>query len=395
MSIVINARGTSVPFFKIGKTGVTIYQGSSDPSTTYSPVNGDLWINSNNNSIQVWGSAAWQSQQLGTLNFSGSTVSSAIGTNLTLQTPSSQSVIFSAGSANPVLTSPTGTSLTLHAPSGGNLTLNANTWPLTDGTAGQILTTTGAGTLSWSTVTGVGTVTSVSLADTSITPIFAISGTPITSSGTIDITLENQVAGATLMAPASNAGQPSFRAIAYTDLPIKLYTESPSSPATSSCTGVNSVVVGDGARAALYGSKAWANGKFTNMGDAQRGMYILRNQTTTAAVTELFLDGASQELVIPNNCVMSFSIVVAARRTDVTGGAAGYKFDGVIVKDITAGSVSFIGSPSKTVLGETNVVWDAALSTNTSTGAIKVLVTGEAFKTIRWVATVLTTEVTN
>ena len=31
MAVILNAKGTSVPYFKIGKTGVTLYQGGNDP----------------------------------------------------------------------------------------------------------------------------------------------------------------------------------------------------------------------------------------------------------------------------------------------------------------------------------------------------------------------------
>ena len=65
------------------------------------------------------------------------------------------------------------------------------------------------------------------------------------------------------------------------------------------------------------------------------------------------------------------------------------------MKDSTSGSVMLIGTPSKTVLGETNMPWDITLTANTANGSIRIMATGEASKTIRWVATVMTTEVTN
>jgi hypothetical protein len=93
--------------------------------------------------------------------------------------------------------------------------------------------------------------------------------------------------------------------------------------------------------------------------------------------------------------LFTFDIIVAGRRTDATGGGAGYRFVGVAKKDATAGSVTFVGTPSKTIIGETNTPWDAAVSVDAATGAFRVRVTGENGKTIRWVATVRTTEVTN
>lgn len=88
--------------------------------------------------------------------------------------------------------------------------------------------TNGAGTKGWYALSsgGLGTVTSVALADGSTTPIYTISGSPVTGSGTLTFTLATQSATYALLGPASGAAaQPAFRAIANADLPIYL-TES-------------------------------------------------------------------------------------------------------------------------------------------------------------------------
>ena len=396
MSIVINAKGTSVPFFTIGKNGTTIYQGSADPSLSYTPKNGDVWFDSGTNVLSSWiaPTSSWSAPQLADLNFSGSTVIAAAGTDLTLKTTSGNSVLLDAGPGNPILSAPVGQNLHISDSLGGLLFLNNNVWPAVDGTTGQILVTNGSGILSWTT-NSTGTVTSVGLQDDSIAPIYSITNTPVTSSGNISIALASQSANTAFLAPDGHSGQPSFRSIAYADLPLQLYLENPSSPVASAVTGTNAIAFGDGANAPVYGQKSYANGKFTNTGDAQHGVYVLRNITTNATSTELFLDGISLPLVLPLNSVVSFSIIVAARRTDSVGGGAGYQFDGVAMKDSTSGSVMLIGTPSKTILGETNMPWDITLTANTANGSIRIMATGEASKTIRWVATVMTTEVTN
>lgn len=220
-----------------------------------------------------------------------------------------------------------------------------------------------------------------------------------------------QPANTAFLSPNGLVGQPSFRSIDYADLPLKLYVEKAVSQVAPQATGNNSVAIGSGsvasaagsfaegsgANASIYGQKAYANGSFAAVGDAQHGVYVLRAVTTDATVTELFLDGTggAQTIALPNNSLFTFSILVAGRRTDAVGGGAGYKFEGVIRKDATAGSVTFVGTPSKTILGETNAQWDASIVADTSNGSLKVTVLGQAAKTIRWVATVLTTEVTN
>ena len=56
MSIVINAKGTSIPQFTIGKNGITIYQGTSNPYPTVTPRDGDYWLDKTDNSLWVWDS---------------------------------------------------------------------------------------------------------------------------------------------------------------------------------------------------------------------------------------------------------------------------------------------------------------------------------------------------
>lgn len=75
------------------------------------------------------------------------------------------------------------------------------------------------GSSDWTTFNNKGSVSSISLADTSTTPIYTISGSPITTSGTIDLTLNSQVANQVFASPNGSSGQPSFRAIVAADLP--------------------------------------------------------------------------------------------------------------------------------------------------------------------------------
>jgi hypothetical protein len=214
-----------------------------------------------------------------------------------------------------------------------------------------------------------------------------------------------------LIAPDGSAGAPTFRNLNYADLPIRLYVENISTPTAPTASGTNSSAQGSASSASatgsyangagtdsrIFGMKAFANGNFATAGDAQLGLYVLRNITTNAISTELFLDGtgASQRIVLPNNSLFTFDILLSARRTDAVGGGAAYRFVGVIKKDTTAGSTTFVGTPSKTIIGETNLAWDAILTADTTNASLRISVIGEVAKTIRWVATVQTSEVTN
>ena len=155
----------------------------------------------------------------------------------------------------------------------------------------------------------------------------------------------------------------------------------------NTASGSRSAILG-GANgvASLYGERAWASGSFAANGDAQECKLVARKSTTDATPVELFLDGVDDRLVIPSDTTWTFSILVAARRTDVDGESAGYKFEGVIDND--AGTVAINGAVTKTVLAEDTVAWDFNVTADDANNSLKLEATGEAAKTIRWVAIV-------
>ena len=112
--------------------------------------------------------------------------------------------------------------------------------------------------------------------------------------------------------------------------------------------------------------------------------YRLYNTTTNGTQTELFTDGASARLSMGNSRSWSFVCSVAAYRTDATGGQAGYKLDGIVYKNTTAGSTAILGAVVKTVLAEAQAAWDVVALADTSNGTLVLKVTGEAAKTISW-----------
>ena len=101
---------------------------------------------------------------------------------------------------------------------GGSLSLTASAdvaWSLPASNAAGTLTNDGSGNLSWNTA-GVGTVTSVALTAPSM---FSVSGSPVTSAGTLGLSFANQAANLFLAGPTSGgAAQPDFRALTAADL---------------------------------------------------------------------------------------------------------------------------------------------------------------------------------
>jgi hypothetical protein len=199
----------------------------------------------------------------------------------------------------------------------------------------------------------------------------------------------------------------------WTGLAPVLYDENPVLPTLPSAAADNSVAIGSGAQTLVgavnaialgaqvvarhRGAQVFANGRFASSGDAQSGKYVLRSITTTATPGELFLDGVggSTRLVLTDDSTWSFTVTITGHRTDVGDGHAGYKFNGVIYRQAGAGTTSFQGNPVKSVIAESNPQWDASVSVDTTNGSLRIQVTGQAGKTIRWVALVETVEVTN
>ena len=59
MAVVYNLKGTSNPYFKIGKSGSTLFQGTSDPTGSYTVANGDVWFDTTNGTLKFRSSGSW------------------------------------------------------------------------------------------------------------------------------------------------------------------------------------------------------------------------------------------------------------------------------------------------------------------------------------------------
>lgn len=123
------------------------------------------------------------------------------------------------------------------------------------------------------------------------------------------------------------------------------------------------------------------------------GQYILYRTTTNATLTELFLDGISQRLVLNNLTSWFFEIKLIARRTDSLNETASYAIHGTIDRQSGAATVALVGDPF--IQGsEDSLPWDITVDADTTNGSLRLRVTGESGKTIKWVAFVRTVEVT-
>jgi hypothetical protein len=136
-----------------------------------------------------------------------------------------------------------------------------------------------------------------------------------------------------------------------------------------------------------------ANGSFASLGDAAVTQYVLRGTTTNATPTELLINGTDR-MALANDSTWKFDIALVARRTDGDGENAAYTFRGCVFRNANAASTAIAGLVNKNVDAEQTLAWDATVDADTTNGSLRIQVTGEAAKNIRWVAFVTATQVT-
>ena len=165
--------------------------------------------------------------------------------------------------------------------------------------------------------------------------------------------------------------------------------------ATNRASGNKSTVPGgQSAHATHEGEFAYANGAFAEIGDAQTSMYVLKATTNSTAMSALMKNGGETGIAIAPGRTVAFDILIAARkRYNFESGAfaAGYRVQGVISHD---GGTFFLGTPTVTVLGESDPAWNVVVIANNAADRLDVQVTGDSTPlSTRWVATVRATEV--
>lgn len=171
---------------------------------------------------------------------------------------------------------------------------------LSPGTNGQVLTTGGpAANPSWTT-NGSGTVTSVAL---TMPSIFSVAGSPVTSAGTLAVTLATEVANSVFAGPTSGgAATPTFRALVTADLPAGTGT-------------VTSVALASPAEFTVSGSPVTTTGTLTLTKATQTANTHWSGPTTGGAAQPTFRALVTADLPAGTGTVTS-----VATGTGLTGG---------------------------------------------------------------------------
>jgi len=112
-----------------------------------------------------------------------------------------------------------------------------------------------------------------------------------------------------------------------------------------------------------------------------------RSTTSTGVWYDLYLDGYNDRLTLADGRTLTFDILVAGRTS--AGESGGYRCYGVIERVVD--TTTLLGSSCQ-ALGEDDIAWDVRVFADNSSMALSVQVMGNG-ETIRWVATVRTTEV--
>lgn len=163
-----------------------------------------------------------------------------------------------------------------------------------------------------------------------------------------------------------------------------------------SATRANSVAVGYNAVANIIGEYTYAGTVFSTAGDAQTSKYILLATTSNATPTLLTADlgaaGVTNQIVLSLDSTLIFRGQLVARNTGSNTDSMVWEFRGAARCGLL-NSTTLIGTPSIDLIASDGSPWSVAVAASTSQDAVRITVTGEAGKTIRWIATVDTTEV--
>ncbi len=143
---------------------------------------------------------------------------------------------------------------------------------------------------------------------------------------------------------------------------------------------------------AKYGGMVHSAGQLAAQGDAQTGQYVARGTTTDATSTEIFLDGSSARLEIPNDSTWLYEVNIVARRSDADNVSAGYRLTGII--DNNANTVAVVGTQAVLLNQEDNASYGVVISADNTNKSLKIAVQGVAGHTVKWVAFIRTVEVT-
>lgn len=146
---------------------------------------------------------------------------------------------------------------------------------------------------------------------------------------------------------------------------------------------------GHGASVDKYGQFSLASGVFNTPGDAQTSVYVLRGTSSSAALSEVYLDGLTRRLTVPLNSAWIFRILLIGHGLS-SATSHGFEIAGLIVNN--NGTPALFGGTNTLSFGDAGF----ASSVTAATGPVALVIEGQrtpSTEVVRWVATVYTSEV--
>jgi hypothetical protein len=169
---------------------------------------------------------------------------------------------------------------------------------------------------------------------------------------------------------------------------------------SSHVTDANSstVISGQGARTRSRDSVAVFANNNNGLGWYQSSVLLISRETTDATVTTLASSvsaaSTTNQLTLPNN---SAYYVRGSCIANVTGGGntKAWSFEAAIKRGANAAATSIVGAVIKNIVAADAgaAAWDITVDADTTNGALRVRVTGQAATTIRWTCRLESTEV--
>lgn len=173
-------------------------------------------------------------------------------------------------------------------------------------------------------------------------------------------------------------------------------------------TGANAsystVPSGYKASATNYGQEVIASGAYSNaVGTAQRSRYTLRTITTSDAASRLTSDGAgsanaNNTINMPAQSLFVVTGIIVAKDTDTSvADAKAWEFTATFKRGANVSSVQLLGAATiSSLAGDSGASsWNVVITADTANGGVSFSVTGAPGTTIRWLASVDSTEVVN
>jgi len=145
--------------------------------------------------------------------------------------------------------------------------------------------------------------------------------------------------------------------------------------------------------ASLKSQHAHAGGMFTVSSDSQYSRFVMRGDTTTVTSEDLVLP---ERFTIDDETTIAFTVTCVARQ-DTGAGNAMFKKTILLMRDagtVTATTeVNLLGTDQLEGGATGGSDWTCVLGADDTNKSLKVTITGEGSKNIRWVATVEATQV--